>query len=43
VHFYDRLFFEQFSWLPKLDGLAFDSIKEEASWLEPTFEESEVL
>lgn len=40
MHFYDILFFEQFSWPPKLDDLAFDSIKEEASWLEPPFEES---
>jgi hypothetical protein len=35
VQFHDRLFSEQFSWPPKLDGLAFDSIDvEEASWLE---------
>ena len=44
VQFYDRLFIEQFSWHPKLDGLAFDSIDdEEASLLERPFEESEVL
>jgi hypothetical protein len=38
------LFTEQFSWWPKLDGLAFDSIdEEESTWLERPFEESEVL
>jgi hypothetical protein len=38
------MFSKQFSWQPKLDGLAFDSIDaEEASWLERLFEESEVL
>jgi hypothetical protein len=29
VHFYIRLFIEQFNWWPKLEGLAFDSINEE--------------
>jgi hypothetical protein len=37
------MFSKQFSWQPKLDGLAFDSIDAEASWLERLFEESEVL
>lgn len=26
---YDRLFTEQFSWRPKLDGLSFNSIRED--------------
>jgi hypothetical protein len=44
VQFYYRLFIEQFSWQPKLDGLAFDSINdEEASLIERLLEESEVL
>jgi hypothetical protein len=44
VQYYDSLFSEQFSWRPKLDGLAFDSIDvEEASWAREPFEESEVL
>lgn len=43
MQFYDRLFSKQFCWQPKLDGLAFYSIYEEASWLERLFEESEVL
>jgi hypothetical protein len=43
VHFYNRLFTEQFSW-PKLNGLTFDFIDEEAAtWLECPFEENEVL
>jgi hypothetical protein len=42
VQFYDRLFTEQFSWQPKLNGLAFVH-EEEASWLERPFEKSEVL
>jgi hypothetical protein len=33
VQFYNRLFTEQFSWWPKLDSLAFDSINEEATTL----------
>jgi hypothetical protein len=41
VQFYDRLFSE-LSWRPKLDGLIFDSIDEEASWLERPFEGSGV-
>jgi hypothetical protein len=44
VHFYDRLFSQQFSLRPKLDGLAFDSIdEEEASLLKRLFEKSESL
>jgi hypothetical protein len=40
VQYYDSLFSEQFSWRPKLDGLAFDSIDvEEALGLESPFEE----
>jgi len=34
VYFYDRLFTKQFSWPPQLAGLSFDSIDEEATWLE---------
>jgi hypothetical protein len=34
VQFYDRLFIEPFNWRPKLDGLTFDSIDGEASWVE---------
>jgi hypothetical protein len=33
VQFYNILFTEQFSWWPKLDSLAFDSINEEATTL----------
>jgi hypothetical protein len=44
VQFYYGLFSEQFSWRPKLDGLAFDEISmDEVSWLKSLFEESEVL
>jgi hypothetical protein len=44
VLFYNRLFTDQFSWRPKLDGLAFDSIDvEDSTWLERPFEEIEVL
>jgi hypothetical protein len=40
VKFYYKLYTEQFSWQPKLDGLPFDSIgKVEANWLERVFEE----
>jgi hypothetical protein len=43
VQFYKKLFTEQFSWRPVVDGLSFDSIDEaEASWLERDFEEREV-
>lgn len=42
--FYNRLFSEQFSCWPKLDGLTFHSIvEEEANWLERHFEEPEML
>lgn len=35
---YNRLSLKQFSWWPKLDGLAFESIvEEEANWLERQF------
>jgi hypothetical protein len=44
VQFYYGLFSEQFSWRPKLDGLAFDDISvEEFSWLKSLLEESEFL
>jgi hypothetical protein len=44
VHFYNKLFSEQFSWLPKLYCLAFNSIdEEESTWLKRSFKESEVL
>jgi hypothetical protein len=43
VQFYDKLFTKHFSWRPKLDGLDFDFIDEEASWVERTFEENEIL
>jgi hypothetical protein len=44
VHFYKQLYFEQYNWCPKLDGLSFISIgAEERTWLERDFEESEVL
>jgi hypothetical protein len=44
LQFYTRLYSEQFSWRPKLDGLLFNSIDvEEATWLERDFEESEVF
>jgi hypothetical protein len=44
MQFYNQFYSEQFSWVPKLDGLSFNSIGvEEASWLERAFKESEVL
>jgi hypothetical protein len=43
VQFYKRLYSEQFSWRPKLDGLSFFSIDaDERNWLERDFEENEV-
>jgi hypothetical protein len=42
VQFYNKLYTEQFSWQPKLNGLSFDSIGEvEANWLERVLEEGE--
>jgi hypothetical protein len=44
VQFYNKLYIEEFSWQPLVDGLSFDSIGEiEANWLEGEFEEKEVL
>ncbi|XP_035551741.1 uncharacterized protein LOC108989210 [Juglans regia] len=44
VNFYEKLFSEEYSWRPKLDGMFFDSIDEaSADWLERAFEEDEVL
>ncbi|XP_059450778.1 uncharacterized protein LOC132181539 [Corylus avellana] len=43
VDFYQKLFAEQRSWRPLVDGISLDSISEgEASWLEREFEEEEV-
>jgi hypothetical protein len=43
VEFYQKMFFEQCRWRPKVDGISFDSISEvEAGWLERDFEEEEV-
>jgi hypothetical protein len=44
VHFYDSLFSKHHNWRPRLNSLAFDSLKvEEASRLELPFKEKEVL
>jgi hypothetical protein len=44
VQFYKKLYTEQFSWWPLVDGLSFDSIGEtEANWLERKFEERDML
>ncbi|XP_040989014.1 uncharacterized protein LOC121236643 [Juglans microcarpa x Juglans regia] len=44
VNFFEQLFSEKFSWRPKLDSLAFDSIEQlDAEWLEREFEEEEIL
>jgi hypothetical protein len=41
--FYQKLYTEQCSWRPRVDGLSFDSIMEsEACWLERDFGEEEV-
>ncbi|KAF5470705.1 hypothetical protein F2P56_011202 [Juglans regia] len=44
VNFYEKLFSEEYSWRPKLDGLFFEFIDQaSAEWLERAFEEDEVL
>jgi hypothetical protein len=44
AHFYESLFIKPYSWRPRLDNLAFDSLDAvEASSLELHFEEKEVL
>jgi hypothetical protein len=44
VNFYKQLYFEQYMWRPKVDGLSFLSIDEgENNWMEIEFEESKVL
>jgi hypothetical protein len=44
VNFYKQLYYEQYMWRPKLDGLSFLSIDaDERNWMEREFEESEVL
>jgi len=43
VQFYNNLYFENYSWRPRVDGLSFISIEEnESFWLERDFEEKEV-
>ncbi|XP_042969089.1 uncharacterized protein LOC122301772 [Carya illinoinensis] len=44
VQFYEKLLTEQYTWRPKVDGLAFDSIDHSsAAWLERPFDENESL
>lgn len=44
MSYYEKLFKEEYSWRPKLDGLNFDSIDESsASWLEREFDDEEIL
>jgi len=44
AQFYESLFIEPYSWRPRLDNLAFDTLDAvEASSLELPFEEMEVL
>jgi hypothetical protein len=44
VNYYDKLYTEQSTWRPRMDGLFFSSIDtEERIWLERDFEEQEVL
>jgi hypothetical protein len=43
VHFYNKLYFEQCSWRPRVDGVSFLSIDaDEIIWLEREFEDEEV-
>jgi hypothetical protein len=43
VHFYSNLYYEQFTWRPRVDGLLFHPIDaDESIWLERDFEEQEV-
>ena len=43
VQFYNKLYYEQIIWRPKVDGLSFLSIDaDESIWLERDFEEQEV-
>jgi hypothetical protein len=42
VQFYNKLYYEQIIWRPKVDGLLFLSIDaDESIWLERDFEEQE--
>jgi hypothetical protein len=42
VQFYNKLYYEQIIWRPKVDGLSFLSIDaDESIWLERDFEEQE--
>jgi len=43
VHYYNKLYTEQSTWRPRVDGLSFSSIyAKEGNWLEREFEEQEV-
>ncbi len=43
VHFYNRMYTEDMSWRPKLDGLDFFMIPvKDATWLDRPFDEEEV-
>jgi hypothetical protein len=43
VQYYNKLYFEQCSWRPRVDGLSFLSIDaDESIWLEREFEENEM-
>jgi len=43
VNFYNKLYSENCSWRPRVEGLSFLSIdEEESTWLERAFEEKEV-
>ena len=44
VYFYDSLYQENEAWIPKLDGLLFDAIRDEdREILERKFEKEEIL
>jgi hypothetical protein len=43
LHFYNKLYSEQCTWRPRVDGLSFQSIDaNESTWLKMEFEEQEV-
>jgi len=43
IYYYNKLYTEQSTWRPRVDGLSFSSINaEEGTWLEREFEEQEV-